>query len=62
MKFVTGDRPVVVLHPRGFAALWGPYETNGRSVESLTDDVSGISADEASRALLRALDDVSSAV
>jgi ADP-heptose:LPS heptosyltransferase len=53
------DKPVVVLHPRGFAAIWGPYETGGRSVESLTDEVTGISAEEATRALLRMVDDVS---
>ena len=51
------SKPVVVLHPRGFAAIWGPYETKGRSVESLTDAVDGISSDEAARALLRMLDE-----
>lgn len=51
------DKPAVVLHPRDFAAIWGPYETNGRSVESRTDDVAGISADQATRALLRMLDE-----
>jgi ADP-heptose:LPS heptosyltransferase len=47
------DKPVVVLHPRGFAAIWGPYETDGRAVESLTDAVEGITAEEAARALVR---------
>jgi ADP-heptose:LPS heptosyltransferase len=46
------DKPVVVLHPRGFAALWGPYRTSGRALESATDAVTGITADEAARALL----------
>jgi ADP-heptose:LPS heptosyltransferase len=46
------DKPVVVLHPRGFARLWGPYQTDGRALESTTDDVSGISADDAARALV----------
>jgi len=53
------DIPAVVLHPRGFAAIWGPYETRGRAVESLTDEVVGISADVAGRALARAIDEVS---
>ena len=47
------DKPVVVLHPRGFAAIWGPYETDGRAVESLTDSVDGITAEEAARALVK---------
>ena len=46
------DKPVVVLHPRGFARLWGPYQTDGRALESATDHVSGISADDAARALV----------
>ena len=46
------DKPVVALHPRGFAAIWGPYETDGRAVESATDSVADITADEAARALL----------
>jgi ADP-heptose:LPS heptosyltransferase len=51
-------KPAVSLHPRGFGAIWGPYETNGQVVESLTDDVSDISAEEATRALLRAISQV----
>lgn len=51
-------KPAVVLHPRGNAAIWGPYETKGRAVESLTGSVSDISADDAARALVRMLDDV----
>ena len=47
--------PAVVLHPRGFAAIWGPYETEGRAVESLTDAVDGITVDEAVRALVKRL-------
>jgi len=48
-------KPAVVLHPSGFAKIWGPYHTEGRAVESLTDSVSGITAEEASRALLARL-------
>jgi hypothetical protein len=32
--------------------LWGPYQTDGRALESMTDDVSGIAADDAARALV----------
>jgi ADP-heptose:LPS heptosyltransferase len=46
------DKPAVVLHPAGNARIWGPYETDGRAVESLTDAVSGITAEEAARSLL----------
>jgi ADP-heptose:LPS heptosyltransferase len=46
------DKPAAILHPRGGAAIWGPYETDGRAVESLTDSVIGITAEEASRSLL----------
>lgn len=46
------DKPAVVLHPRGGAAIWGPYETDGRAIESQTDAVKDITADEAARALL----------
>ena len=46
------DKPVVVLHPGGAAATWGPYETEGRAIESQTDAVTGITADEAARVLL----------
>lgn len=52
------DKPVVVLHPRGFARLWGPYGTEGRALESATDDVAGISADDGARALVRKLREV----
>ena len=44
--------PAVALHPRGFAAIWGPYETDGRAVESATDRVADITADEAVDVLL----------
>jgi ADP-heptose:LPS heptosyltransferase len=50
-------KTAVVLHPSGNAATWGPYLTNGRALESATDSVTGISADDATRALLRALGD-----
>lgn len=46
------EKPVVVLHPRGFAKLWGPYRTNGRALESATDAVADITADEAARAVV----------
>ncbi|HEU4997246.1 MAG TPA: glycosyltransferase family 9 protein [Gemmatimonadaceae bacterium] len=46
------EKPVVVLHPRGFAKLWGPYRTNGRALESATDSVADITADEAARAVV----------
>ena len=46
------DKPAVVLHPRGNAATWGPYATDGRAVESQTGEVADITAEEASRALL----------
>lgn len=49
------DTPVVALHPRGFASLWGPYLTDGRALESATESVTGISAEDASRALVRML-------
>lgn len=48
-------KPAVVLHPRGFASIWGPYETEGRAIESLTDAVADITAEEAARALLKRL-------
>lgn len=46
------DKPVVVLHPRGFAKLWGPYRTNGRALESATDDTLGITAELAAGTLV----------
>lgn len=52
------DKPVVVLHPRGFARLWGPYGTEGRALESVTDEVTGIAADDAARALVTKIRDV----
>jgi ADP-heptose:LPS heptosyltransferase len=50
-------KPVVVLHPRGFAKLWGPYRTNGRALESATDDTLGITAELAAGALVTAIRD-----
>lgn len=52
------DKPVVVLHPRGFARLWGPYQTEGRALESATNAVTGISADDAAGALVRTIREV----
>lgn len=52
------DKPVVVLHPRGFARLWGPYQTEGVALESATDAVTGISADDAAGALVRRIREV----
>jgi ADP-heptose:LPS heptosyltransferase len=46
------DKPVVVLHPRGFAPIWGPYKTSGRAIESATDAVRDITSDEAGRVLV----------
>lgn len=50
-------KPAVVLHARGNGAAWGPYRTQGRSVESLTGAVADISADQAIRALIRLLNE-----
>lgn len=55
------DRPVVVLHPRGFAKLWGPYRTEGRALESASDDVLGISAELAAGTLVRMIEERSRA-
>jgi ADP-heptose:LPS heptosyltransferase len=49
------DKPAVVLNVRGFGALWGPYETDGITVESRTGSVVDITADEAARALVTRL-------
>jgi ADP-heptose:LPS heptosyltransferase len=46
------SKPAVVLHPQGFAKIWGPYETEGRAIESATANVIDITADEAARSLL----------
>jgi ADP-heptose:LPS heptosyltransferase len=48
-------RTAVVLHPRGNAAIWGPYKTDGRTVDSLTASVTDITAAVASEALLARL-------
>ena len=45
-------KPAVVMHPRGFGKIWGPYETDGKALESPTDNVIDITADEAARSLL----------
>ena len=50
------DKPVVVMHPRGFAKLGGPYQTEGRAIESARDSVLGISAEDASRVLIRMME------
>ncbi len=49
------DTPVVALFARGIAAIWGPYRTGGRAVESSTDSVTGITSDEAARVLVASL-------
>jgi ADP-heptose:LPS heptosyltransferase len=49
------DKPAVVLNVRGFGALWGPYETDGITVESRTGSVMDITVDEAARALVTRL-------
>ena len=46
-------KPAVVLYHQHNARAWGPYETEGRAVESLTMSVADIPADEAARALVR---------
>jgi ADP-heptose:LPS heptosyltransferase len=46
------DRPAVVLYSSDYARVWGPYRTDGRTIESATGDVAGITAEEASRVLL----------
>ena len=48
-------KTAVVLHPRGNSAIWGPYKTDGRSVDSLTASVTDISAAVASEAVLARL-------
>ena len=48
-------KTAVVLHPRGNAAIWGPYKTDGRSVDSLTASVVDISAEVAAEVLLSRL-------
>lgn len=49
------EKPAVVLHPRGFGALWGPYGTEGVTVESATDSVADITAAVAVEALRQTL-------
>lgn len=49
------DTPAVVLNVRGFGALWGPYETDGITVESRTGRIVDITVDEAARALVTRL-------
>ncbi len=48
-------KPAVVLHPKGNSAIWGPYKTDGRAVDSLTASVVDISAEVASEVLLSRL-------
>jgi ADP-heptose:LPS heptosyltransferase len=45
------DTPAVVLYASDYARVWGPYRTDGRTIESATGDVGGITAEEASRIL-----------
>jgi ADP-heptose:LPS heptosyltransferase len=54
-------KPAVVLFHTHNARVWGPYETDGRAVESLTASVADIPADEAARALVRMLERASPA-
>jgi ADP-heptose:LPS heptosyltransferase len=49
------DKPAVILYPRDKASIWGPYETDGRAVESATPFITDISAEQAARALLSRL-------
>ena len=51
-------RPAIVLHPRGRGAARGPYDTAGRAIESLTDAIADIPADDVTRALMRLLSEV----
>jgi ADP-heptose:LPS heptosyltransferase len=51
-------KPAVVLYHQHNARAWGPYETEGRAVESLTMSVADIPADEAARALVRMIQSV----
>jgi ADP-heptose:LPS heptosyltransferase len=46
------DKPAVVLYSSDYARVWGPYRTDGRTIESTTGDVAGITAEEASRVLM----------
>jgi heptosyltransferase-2 len=48
-------KTAVVLHPRGNAAIWGPYKTDGRTVDSLTGSVTDITSEVASEALVSRL-------
>jgi len=45
------DKPAVVLYASDYARVWGPYRTDGRTIESATGDVAAITAEEASRIL-----------
>lgn len=49
------DTPAVILHPRGNSVIWGPYETEGRVVESATAFVADIPVEEAARPVMRLL-------
>jgi ADP-heptose:LPS heptosyltransferase len=49
-------KPATVLFIRDMSRLWGPYETTGRAIESMTHDLEPISADDAARNLLPLLD------
>jgi ADP-heptose:LPS heptosyltransferase len=49
-------KPATVLFIRDMAPIWGPYGTDGRSIESPTTDLEPISADEAARTLGRLLE------
>lgn len=49
-------KAAAVLFVRGMASLWGPYRTNGRAIESATDDLDPITADDAARPLVRLIE------
>jgi serine/threonine-protein kinase len=55
-------KPIVGLYHQHNARVWGPYETEGRAVESLTMSVADIPADEAARALVRMIERVAAAL
>jgi ADP-heptose:LPS heptosyltransferase len=49
------NRPSVVLYPRWKAKLWGPYGNDCVAIESTTETLEPIAADQAARAVARSL-------
>jgi ADP-heptose:LPS heptosyltransferase len=49
------DTGAVIMHPLGNATIWGPYQSEGRVVESSTGLVADIPVDEAARPVIRLL-------